>query len=311
MQTYKPSGQFSLATIPYTIVIGGIGAIASAWIYQWLIDLLPYWIVVVIAAFLFGGLMGAAIGMGLNAGRCRNAALGLLLTIIVGAIGVVASHEFARSHFNDEIAMAHESEEEIDQDSAQALASEVSELSWGEYLDWRSEIGYSFSRRGRESTMTGGVVWALWGIEALFVIIFTAFIAFDVGFEPFCEASGEYCKQEKLGTLADVDPMATIDAVMQDGVAGIVEPPRAQASGATIEYRVYLSPNGQGPNYLSAKLKYKNGKKDESKDIVKEAIISAPELQVLHATLNLGSGHVPDDNMPSNPDAFDSVDLRP
>src|SRR5688572_11803570 len=90
MVRYEPSGRFGAALLPALLLCAAVGA-GLAWVYQWLINLIPFIYVNLLLTLGFGFVLLTMVLTALRAGRNRNHPLALAAAVVLPVIAVIAS----------------------------------------------------------------------------------------------------------------------------------------------------------------------------------------------------------------------------
>jgi hypothetical protein len=178
LETYKPSGQVGAMCLLMAAPLVAAG-MAAAWLYQFLIEVIPIIYVDWALVFGFAFLLGAMCQRGLMAGRCRNAFAGGAVGTAVGVAAVIAGHYFAYL------------------DTAAALGRPVS---FAEYLRLRMDTGWSIGHVGSSSSaalpIKGLFVWVVWALEGGLIVFGAVKGAAGVAALPFCESCGRWADRK-------------------------------------------------------------------------------------------------------------------
>jgi hypothetical protein len=191
IETYRPSGKFSPSFVIFAL-LGAAVAVASAWLYQFLMELIPliYLNFLITAGFAF--LLSMGTGAMVHGGRCRNAFVAVAAALVIGALTAGATHYFSYQSALDDIVDM----EGLDEVGAEALAEQVS---FGQFIEARVDMGWSFGKVGRSgdgAPISGFFVWLLWGIEGLVLVGAAGFGAFGAARSPFCESCNEWSEDD-------------------------------------------------------------------------------------------------------------------
>jgi hypothetical protein len=76
-------------------VLGLAWAVGTGWVYQWILDIVPFVYLNFLIAGIYGAGIGAPVAYACVIGRCRNPFVCVALAVVVGLGGVAASHGFA------------------------------------------------------------------------------------------------------------------------------------------------------------------------------------------------------------------------
>jgi hypothetical protein len=172
---YQPSGK--IGPLSFLAPIAPIpAAIVAAWIYQFLIEVIPlvYAEVLIVAAFAV--VLGLMTFFSIRLTRCRNAAAALITGGVIAVTALLASHYFAYLHHHTVIAKA----------LGQPLPGS---LPIGKYLEYRMNTGWSFGSLGGSNglPLTGAFVLIFWALEAAALIAGGLIGGSGAASTPYCE----------------------------------------------------------------------------------------------------------------------------
>lgn len=174
LTSYKPSGRYSNAYLTLLPAAAALGAVLGA-VYQAGIHYIGFvkinlvlWVLAGLAA---GGIAGAATRLT----KCRNPLIAGLTGAIIGLAAAGSGHVLEYWLQTNQVGVP---------------------VSVQEYVEARVKFGWTISSRHSTSTITsssgpdisGMGVWAVWGIEALGLVLISAFCAAALVRKPFCEA---------------------------------------------------------------------------------------------------------------------------
>lgn len=173
---YRQSGKFS-PLAPLIVLIGGlIGAAISGAIYAYALAWIPFIYLNIILVVGYGIAMGAITVLLVKIGKVRNTPLVFAAGFVIGSIAEYIGWVFWI------LAM---SEQEVLLVDPLSLMDAV--LTLGKEGVW------SF----KDMTPKGAVLYLMWGIEALWVVLCPAFMAFMIaGDDVFCESAGQWADDE-------------------------------------------------------------------------------------------------------------------
>lgn len=194
-RAYKHSGRLTVTGVVASIVAGLAAGFPLAFIYAWGVIRIPEAKLSCIATMVYGGLLGAAVGLAAKWGRVRNAQVGALVAVCTAAGSLYWSWAFWVQ--NVFLTFAHK---EL---SALALMQRPQVL-WG-LIKFINRIGTWGMSAG--SPTKGTELWVIWALEAATVLAIAALAAAAlVQVQPFCEACQLWCSaSEKLCLLPVVD----------------------------------------------------------------------------------------------------------
>lgn len=243
--TYRHSGKFA----PSLILVGaGLAVGASlplAWLYALGIYYIPFVYLNVLLTLGFGWALGALVVWVLRGCRVRNTTLALLT-----ALGVTAlAFYFHWAAWVSTVLGSGDVEVGVLDAALQPAAL------WSVVLAINETGAWGFG----ESPVTGGVLWAIWAVEALIVFgvaLFWTHVAFqDV---PYCEVCDSWCEKEKnVARLTGPDPDVILDAVTGKDFAALATFPRVPLdadAGGWLEFDCECCPKCGRTNTLDASL---------------------------------------------------------
>jgi hypothetical protein len=185
LASYQPSGKISplsLVALPLLVPC----AVAAAWLYVFLLDLIPLVYLELFIVFGFAGAIGVLVTGVMRATKCRNPAVAIAAGLIVAASGLAASHYFAYTslHYQAAKQLGH------------ALPRM---LTVSQYIKLRTDagwtIGHGVSSTGSGLQINGFMVWVVWALEAVIIMGGGVAGAKAVLGVPFCEACGQWANR--------------------------------------------------------------------------------------------------------------------
>ncbi|MCC6573792.1 MAG: hypothetical protein IT462_08375 [Planctomycetes bacterium] len=281
---YQPSGRFGLLGLviaPLTALAAGVGL---AYVYQFLIELIPFIYINILLTVLFGVCIGVAAGFALRIGQCRNSMIAIFVAITGGVAGVGAGHQFAYMH------------KMVEYDDAAAAAAKVDPedvwepLTLERYLQWRVDSGWSIGKSNSTSTDLSGVtVYVIWAIEALVVCGAAAAMARMMCLRPYCEDCEAWLQQKTLGVIPSVNPGPLEQAVKAGDLVGAMTPTQVAGSPQRLTYTLAHCPQCEKTMFLSGKFEWDEikGKKKErkSKVLVEHVAVKPEQVDALMQTI--------------------------
>jgi hypothetical protein len=164
LQTYKASGRFSPAVFMLVPALGA-GAAGLAKVYQLAIHFIPFIYINAIITLCFGGVLFWGTRQAMRLGKCRNAVVGGLIGLVVGAVGWAAAHYFDyrsnTSHVQVHVPIM-------------------------DYVRFRVGTGWTIGRSGSGTPLSGFMVYVIWLIEACMIVGLAA-LGGSGATEPYCE----------------------------------------------------------------------------------------------------------------------------
>ena len=226
LQSYRPSGQCGS---PFYLSVLGIvvGAAAAGWIYQKVINLVPFIYVNFLLTLGLGYGIVWAMGKVLSFGRCRSRTAALVAGILVSLAALGASHYSAFSSWQKDVLDAIETEQ------YQVLRQEgVPEEEWpavieavradffeadtfGVYVDDRVEFGWTIGSLSSGLPISGLFVWVIWLIEAGMLLAAGWIGSQSVRGAAYCEQCDQWAETVHDQILAANPRRADIHAIRQ------------------------------------------------------------------------------------------------
>jgi hypothetical protein len=272
VQRYAPSGAFKPAV--FLFALGGLlGAVALAWVYELLLDLIPFVYISMLMTVGFGFGLGLVGAMVVKAGHCRNRAVAAVLALLMGAGGLAASYGWGYRRALNELA----------EKTPGITLSELHQVvSVGTWMDARIENGWEV----RRSTISGAGVMAIWGIEALIALGLCSLVVVLGAAAPYCERCQVWTETQsaQLAGLGVEDVASLIERGDLAGVLALTARPEA-GTASRIELLRNFCPECPDTAYLTVKevrTEVKNGKAQEhTKELLEHAELS-PKLNAVY-----------------------------
>ncbi len=199
MRTYKPSNKMSLLGLPLMFIaallagllIGGLAFFISYQFNLFLICIFP-----LIMGFLGGAFMIAAVKVGKVRSPLLAALFGLLAGIAI--VGVFRGGEYYFSWIHDSAmrAAARQNRDATDQEIAiKAIQMGLQDINVADFMEFNQRLasaGTSISYRSTDIELNETMTWALWGIEALAIVLICIVMPFGTAGEPFNERANRW-----------------------------------------------------------------------------------------------------------------------
>jgi hypothetical protein len=262
MPTYEPSGSSGALTPVSTFVILALSA-GGAWLYQFLMDLIPYLILIWLLLMGYAVLLGGMCMTALKAAKVRAVPVGALAGVLGGAAAVLASNYFAYIRATD------------------------GSIAFSEYITQRADTGWTVGQGGSGMPLTGALAWIIWGLEALALLMAGLLGGVAAAKFPFCEQCGRYAKrQEGVVTIKSPAP-AMVEMVRK--ATTVREVVSAQGGGGgqhdRLEYEVRGCPTCDRFSTVTVKFKTKVSTKrsaaDKSEDLHRNVLLTDAEAKTL------------------------------
>jgi hypothetical protein len=209
MREYKPSNKIGILGLPMLfiaallsgIAIGGLAFFISFQFNLFLICIFP-----LIMGFLGGAFMIAAVKVGKVRSPLIAAIFGLLAGIAIVGVFRGAEYYFTVIHEDALRIAGRQNREATDEEVLlQSIPIGLERVDGEEFIEFNkllAEFGTSISYRSTEIELNETMTWALWGIEALAIVIICIFMPFGTASEPFNEnANRWYSNWEWFGSV--------------------------------------------------------------------------------------------------------------
>jgi hypothetical protein len=177
---YKHSGRFSISGVAVAVGFGLLVGLPCAWLYARLIHLNPFVYVNLLAALLFGTLIGIAVESRLKAHKCRNTTVAAFAGLLVVLISYYVSWAVWLNIFAQTGIL-------------QLLKHPVDMWQWALAVNESGTWSVQSSTR-----VNGGSLWIVWGFEAACIIGFAVYTAAHGMQEAtYCESCDQFAKLTK------------------------------------------------------------------------------------------------------------------
>lgn len=285
-EVYKPSGGIGILTWPL-FVLGLAIVVGLAFVYQFLLELIPF---IYVNALLTWG-MGIGIGVIsafiIKTGHCRNVALAMLIGLALATTGLSAKYLWQFRAAVVEGRQWLETTDEIsDENRPLVIAAFEENYNLQEHLQERVETGWSIGR-GQNGAPVGGVlVYLVWLIEAGVVFYFAWTMSRAAVKEPY---------SEKMNLWADEAEMVMVLPITSDEMVSKIQSatsvdelleipiPKTDQSAKLAQYIVNSIPGKEMEDaYLTVNtIEYSVNKKGEQetdeKTLVQHAVLSSQQ----------------------------------
>ncbi|MDH3583740.1 MAG: hypothetical protein OER86_05955 [Phycisphaerae bacterium] len=287
METYKPSGKFRFSIFGLTAALAVVG-VALGWVYQWLIDVVPWIYLSVVITLGFGLLLFLGAGWVTRLGRCRNVALAILVAVIAGLLVTAATYYHAYTIFLDD-AMAAENI------PAEQRAVATEQFPFRDYLKFRVETGWSIGRPGRDGSsgmpIKGVFVYLVWLIEAGILVGGAALGAVGAARQPYCESCDEWTEADLLTVALPQPEPDTVERVKTaTSVDQLLSVPIAPSpdEASSLVYSLSGCPRCENSAFLTVKhvsvtVNKKDEAETETEDLWSDLVLSPAQLETMQA----------------------------
>lgn len=249
--TYMPSGKVTPLGIVLGLVVGLGLALVLAWPYQKLISVNPFVYVNIIASAIYGGLVGGAVGIGMQWGKGRNVPVAMLLAAVccVGAWYVSLRVDYTGI---SDARQAH------DDAPARLIPSGI--------------------------TIGGNGIILAWLIELGTLVVCGAAVAKQLVGQPFCEKCDCWMAEQGLGVATDIDDNA-ISGAVSFGETDLSQAIQLKpGSGYNLAAQVHQCPTCQD-SFLTLTLIWKEEKGEKSRPLVKYGSLGAAEAEAIRVAI--------------------------
>jgi uncharacterized tellurite resistance protein B-like protein len=251
---YTPSGTITLYSISMGVLFGIVTAAGAGWLYQLLVGWNSLIYLNFLATFIYGAVIGLAVGLGLQFGKCRNVILGVVLAFFMAVIGDMLAFRFVYP-------------------GMEAIRTQVTN-------------GWVISRFGFPVgiPLNGPAVYLVWAAEFILICI-TAMAAATIGpAEPFCERCQQWTKKQHLGKIPNIDEGYLLKALRKGDLQPFLDfPPKA--SWKTVSYDLYSCPRCRQGRYLRVMLEWEEEGKEQKEALLEYAIVTNEQIAELRSTL--------------------------
>lgn len=247
IETYKPSGGFSMLTVILALIGAAVFA-GLAFVYQ----VLLYWVPLIYLNFLLTagvGFSGGLIGMMcMKTGRCRNVSIALGMGLVIGVSGLAAKHWFQYRQYKAEISDGFA--DFADQQGKPALSAEgleklrgsfEREFTFSKYVSHRVKTGWSIGRRGQGPPIKGAFVYVVWTIEAGIVLFFCCLFPFNQVNTPYNELLQQWADEEEIVLMTSIHDPAFVqnlqNAISVDELLQLPTP-STEGSNRVLKYQI-------------------------------------------------------------------------
>jgi len=273
---YEPSGRFRP-----TAIVALIGAIVAgvlvAWVYQALVRWIPLIILKAFAVVGFGFAVGMLSMMTVSIGHVRNRMVGALLGVLVATGSLVGSYGWAYMGAVNE---------RVEESAGYTREDVLAQYSFQQYVAERVEDGWNVGKVARSSSLplNGGVVYVIWGIEALLMLGAGVLMAYGSSDAPYCEDCKQWTKETTKKVLGRTrDEVMSLLQSNQLGHLIALEPPENADPKQWITLKAHACPNCSR-TYLSVSESKETTGKDGKAEVSSNSIAEHLELAQRQAT---------------------------
>lgn len=296
--SYRHSGKFEPTTFPFALGLGLVGALGVGWLYQFLVDLIPFIYIRFILTAAFGAALGWLVGWGAQMGKCRNLMLVSVMAFSIAVvaegatmyyqyqrtIGKILTKDFARLQ---RVNRGKEVPPEVLKRHRRQL---MKQFTFQHYLEARVKYGWKM----KSTSINGVMVYIIWGLELLILIVAGVFLARTMVDVPFCERGNVWATEIDLGGVPHVVPEIAQEALAAGDINFFIDVanlPVDEGFPTVLHYTLYQCVNA---GYLSVKLKTilindKGEQQEESVDLLEYAHVDGSQVEHLRHELSPAS----------------------
>lgn len=288
IQQYQPSGRFNAGTFVAALlaaaVLAGVGVV-----YQLIVEWCPF--IYINALLTFGAAFAAALGAGmaLRFGKCRNAAIGSLVGLLLGVATIAGSHFWSYKSFANQLASALVEAGEI---TAEQAVGADKKVPFSVYVETRAEMGWSIGGSSGDGIPISGVFFYLfWLIEAGIVVVGGLFGGLGAAKAPYCERCDSWADEQQTVRMHRIDGADAAEQLKRSEnvdqiLAKVAEAESEDGVVRWLNYTVDKCPACKQVGWLTVKLHEtttnKKGEEDTNvTEIWQDVELSADHLQQL------------------------------
>ena len=208
-EVYKPSGAFGIVFVPLLVAMLAIG-IALAYLYQMLLEWIPFIYVTFILTIIFGACLGAFGRLVVKAGSVRNVLIAGIIGLVIGGGSHAAKFWFQYERILWEAAEIKAEEE--NKTVEQAHQEMRRDLSFWQHIKLRVDLGWELNGG---APIAGFFVYLIWLIEAGIVIGLAVMMPNAASKEPFSEKTGQWASEESTIMMLPIDNPEMVDKISQ------------------------------------------------------------------------------------------------
>lgn len=287
---YKPSGAFGVVFIPILLVLLAVG-IGLAYLYQLLLEWIPFIYITFILTIIFGACLGAFGRLVVKTGKVRNVTIALIIGLVIGCGSHVAKFWFQYERILWEVAEFNAAELKVPVETAHKMARQ--EFTFWTHIEMRVEMGWELNGG---APISGVFVYLIWLIEAGIVLGLSIALPLSASKEPFSEKIGQWASEENAIMMLPIDNEEMVNQIRQaTNVDDLLTIPIPK-SDETNQFAVYTVNSIAGHEledaYLTVKLTVITFDKDGNEQkketpLVKYAILTSDQLAQLNENAEL------------------------
>lgn len=248
---YSPSGRCGVAAIPLAAA-GLLVAVILGWFYNGFLSINPFIYVNFVATAIYGACIGAATGVALQGGKCRNPGLAAAIGLVIGLLSFFIKMKLAYP-------VSYDLEAQVRQ-------------GWG--------VSHLFS--GHEMIrFEGGGVYLVWFGEAAIIAGMCLWLTYRAAGDPFCEACKCWAGSEEIGVIHGVDERALQRGIAKEDGEQVVAALHPGDGAKTASIQAYSCAKCGGKHYVSITLKWKDGQVNKDEEVLRNMSLTGRQIAVL------------------------------
>ena len=211
---YRPSGKVPFLALIGSLVLGVLGAIVLAILYialQWFIPIIYFNVFITLG---FGAGIFFILDFCFKHWKLRNKGMAVLITLIIALLGFYAQWAlFVSLMYNAEGTMGGDTWVKSSFNLEGFKAFFLHPFFIWEAIQDLNEVG-TFSLK--KNPVSGGMLWAIWGIEMLIIVLTPIILAFrGITIYPFSEKDETWMNKRILpGRFKFVEDQATVTSLL-------------------------------------------------------------------------------------------------
>lgn len=283
---YKPSGGIGFLTWPL-FALGLLIVVGLAFVYQFLLDVIPFIYVNALLTVGMGIAIGAISAFIIKLGHCRNFAMAMLMGVVLATAGLGAKYLWQfRSDLIEGRQWLESTAEISDEDRPLAIAVFEESYNLEAHLQERVDTGWSIGRGNNGAPIGGWLVYLVWLIEAGIVFYCAWTMAKSAVKEPYSEKMRMWADESEMVMtlpITDDEMVAKIQSATSVDELLEIPIPKTDQSAKLAQYIVNSIPGQEMEDaYLTVNtLEYSVNKKGEQetteKTLVQNAVLSSQQ----------------------------------
>ena len=286
-EVYKPSGGVGFTTW-LLLIVGVVITAVLAYIYQYLLELIPYIYLNALMTLGLGIAIGTISAFIITKGHCRSLVVGTLIGLVLATVGLgakfVGQYYTARSAGLEFLETTNEFSEE---ERPFVIAAFKEKYTFLIHLEDRIDAGWALGRRNNNGAPVGGwLVYLVWLVEAGIIFYFAWTMSRGAARQPYSEKMSLWADEAESVMML---PITSDEMVSKIQAATSVDEllelpiPKTDESAKLAQYIVNSIPGQEMEDaYLTVKtIEFSINKKGEQetkeKMLVENAVLSSQQ----------------------------------